>query len=376
MYKTALAFGAAQHSSTIVVCDNDDTNNNTTCLQDCAGIWGGNATVDNCGVCDDEPNNDNTTCACSGGPIEADEVCDGNDNDCDGVIDENTADVCTEALDGVETAQCTDGFCQPVSCADNFSNLDGVASNGCECQLRNGGVETCNEFDDDCDGQVNEDIGNNCEFGTAPPTIRAIPFVPTRPDLPHPVMNNEPTILQAIADDSNCNDLNYRWDVNGDGDFNDANEQWRDTQFNQGPQRYRPLGLAHTFPASQYEQTFYPRVQIACDGDVVDSVTVPYRTLGSAACTNYPQPPQSDNYEPAISCTSAQNDRLTRRHYTQASVDRALWYLFTQFNHYDDDGVGNTIPTCLFDTGMEDDKYHLFNQGHALSWHFCGVGMA
>ena len=33
------------------VCDSDSSNDNTTCTQDCAGIWGGGAVIDNCGIC-------------------------------------------------------------------------------------------------------------------------------------------------------------------------------------------------------------------------------------------------------------------------------------------------------------------------------------
>lgn len=44
------------------VCDFDASNDNTACVQDCAGTWGGDASVDSCGVCDSDPSNDGATC--------------------------------------------------------------------------------------------------------------------------------------------------------------------------------------------------------------------------------------------------------------------------------------------------------------------------
>ena len=41
------------------VCDDDSEND---CVEDCAGVWGGDAVEDNCGVCDNNSDNDNTTC--------------------------------------------------------------------------------------------------------------------------------------------------------------------------------------------------------------------------------------------------------------------------------------------------------------------------
>ena len=40
------------------VCDADPNNDNTTCVQDCSGEWGGLTLEDNCGVC----GGDNSTC--------------------------------------------------------------------------------------------------------------------------------------------------------------------------------------------------------------------------------------------------------------------------------------------------------------------------
>ncbi len=37
------------------ICDDDPTND---CLQDCEGVWGGDALLDDCGTCDNDPSND------------------------------------------------------------------------------------------------------------------------------------------------------------------------------------------------------------------------------------------------------------------------------------------------------------------------------
>jgi len=74
------------------VCDTDDTNNNSTCVQDCADVWGGLATTDDCGVCD----GDNSSCT-----------------DCEGVVNGTSVlDECGECNGSgpAENANC-DGAC-------------------------------------------------------------------------------------------------------------------------------------------------------------------------------------------------------------------------------------------------------------------------
>jgi IgGFc binding protein/Sulfatase-modifying factor enzyme 1/Putative metal-binding motif len=101
------------------------------------------------------------------------EICDGIDNDCNGIADDNfdtTDDVdncgycgysCSDnAPDFMAVTGCSGGVCQ-YSCLNNHYNLDGILSNGCEyaCTIDGLGTEECDGEDDDCDGQIDEDAG-------------------------------------------------------------------------------------------------------------------------------------------------------------------------------------------------------------------------
>ena len=98
------------------------------------------------------------------------ELCDGEDNDCDGNTDEDFAldsdpqncgacnRVCPDAASG--TAICTDGECAIDRCDIGFHDLNGTFDDGCEyqCSIRSTGDvrEYCNGLDDDCDGRADE----------------------------------------------------------------------------------------------------------------------------------------------------------------------------------------------------------------------------
>ena len=129
--------------------------NNETC----------NGLDDDCnGLVDDGLTSQNTSCgvgrcksdgelACIDGLLTdscepkspSDEVCNGIDDDCNGLKDDNTIDSgqnCTSPLPGI----CSDGL---TACIDNI-----------ECvPILSPSSESCNELDDDCDDQVDEDMG-------------------------------------------------------------------------------------------------------------------------------------------------------------------------------------------------------------------------
>ena len=85
---------------------------------------------------------------CLGEVVPSGEVCNGLDDDCDGTVDEDTGGGNCSSSCGVGTIQCVNG------------TLQCVGSSGPQ-------PEVCNGFDDDCDGTVDEDVpdGPACDGG-------------------------------------------------------------------------------------------------------------------------------------------------------------------------------------------------------------------
>ncbi len=76
-------------------------------------------------------------------------------------------------------SECVDGECRRKGCQDGFVDLNGNDDDGCECQQSNGGIETCDGEDNDCDGAVDESdddwggpLTRDCYQG--PPLTRGI----------------------------------------------------------------------------------------------------------------------------------------------------------------------------------------------------------
>ncbi|MDI7268771.1 MAG: sialidase family protein, partial [Myxococcota bacterium] len=95
------------------------------------------------------------------------EVCDEQDNDCDGLTDEefdlrtdiNNCGRCRFACALTQAvARCEGGACRLASCLPGFRDIDGIESNGCEYNCTPSGPETCDLRDNDCDGLADEDF--------------------------------------------------------------------------------------------------------------------------------------------------------------------------------------------------------------------------
>jgi hypothetical protein len=128
--------------------------------------------------------------ACDGDPM-GDEVCNGDDDNCNGTKDEGfdlqtdveNCGVCGNACDLQHaSSKCEAGVCKIDECEAGFSTVDDLDSTGCEypCHIKdkNGvdcdpatadvadgcGVEICDTYDQDCDGDTSQvaDAGLGC----------------------------------------------------------------------------------------------------------------------------------------------------------------------------------------------------------------------
>ncbi|MCG5054814.1 MAG: SUMF1/EgtB/PvdO family nonheme iron enzyme [Myxococcales bacterium] len=130
---------------------------------------------------------------CLGAQEPGIEVCDGRDNNCDGLTDEGfdkQSDIrycgnCTRC--GFENAvpRCSAGVCQIEVCSPGFVNLNVSPADGCEYACTFRGQDVCNGADDDCDGLTDEGIdktsdprncgqcGQVCAFANAVPLCQA-----------------------------------------------------------------------------------------------------------------------------------------------------------------------------------------------------------
>jgi YVTN family beta-propeller protein len=94
--------------------------------------------------------------SCQNQVLPSVELCDGIDNDCDGIIDNN-------AIDGNLCGGC-DGEVLVEICGNNIDdNCDGIIDENCpSSNCVNPTVEICDGVDNDCDGFIDEGVLNSC----------------------------------------------------------------------------------------------------------------------------------------------------------------------------------------------------------------------
>lgn len=66
------------------------------------------------------------------------DICNGQDDDCDGIIDEDASETCSSQH---ARERCVFGACELLACDYGYVDCDGDADNGCERLITNAGCE-------------------------------------------------------------------------------------------------------------------------------------------------------------------------------------------------------------------------------------------
>jgi hypothetical protein len=183
--------------------------------------------------------------------------------------------------------------------------------------------------------------------------VTPIPWVQENPQIPHVALNAMPTMLQAIAEGGTCASYTYRWDWNGDGDYADANEgNLNAAKAASYAGYFAPLPLNVQLPVAAGDRLYYPKVEVTCGAEVATAI-MPVVVRVDRVCGGLQQ----------ANCAADQNLDLTRNLYAARAIDRALWYMFTNFQHQTHDGQGNNVHTCWYAASNP----VMYGTGHALN---------
>jgi hypothetical protein len=173
------AGGVGGTGGSIVLCDPNSPDRQTdpfncgTCLNNCTApnstsdCVNGQCVITCVGDFVDADKKASNGCECepTNGGVE---ICDGRDNNCNGVVDEgfdfqNDIDNCGtcnhRCFYPFATASCVMGTCQQGACLAGFYDRDPNVP-GCEtaCTKTNNGVEICDGLDNDCNGLIDDNV--------------------------------------------------------------------------------------------------------------------------------------------------------------------------------------------------------------------------
>ena len=104
---------------------------------------------------------------CIGAGVPSPERCDTIDNNCNGDVDESfdlTSDVrncgaCDHACAPAHAiGRCLDSMCAIAACRGGYVDINHDPMDGCEYECDFRGAETCNGLDDDCDMEIDEEL--------------------------------------------------------------------------------------------------------------------------------------------------------------------------------------------------------------------------
>jgi hypothetical protein len=240
------------------------------------------------------------------------EICDGLDNDCNGPVDDMSQGAVDSYCNGlvsdahVSEWSCVVGACVVSTCTASYWDVDKGSTNGCEyaCTLSNGGVESCDGQDNDCNGAVDDApqsasgcttyflVFDNDGYGVSgnsqcwcKPTgnYRAI----VAGDCADGDAASYPGASEACdGNDNDCSGSVPANEQDGDGDYYVSCSGWADTQ-GDNPTILGGLDCADA------DRTRYPGAAELCDGkDNGCTGSIPVAELdhdsdGYVECTNW-----------------------------------------------------------------------------------------